>query len=668
MPAACAWTAPTAPPAEPAFVGSGLIGARIPADPLAGVRVMVAGFTRRDPATGATGLGSLTDALPLTVVAGQRWHHRASTLGGQRLDLAGGELVSELTAGPVRLAISHLAPRTAPAVLRVAITAIPEADGPFALRLGAPQPGPGVRLERSLALAGGGWARNPLLGMRSLLVADDGARLGAALMIGQATPGVRWIQGGMGHAEAPACLVAEWDARAGQPIELVCLLALVPSSAHPDPFAQAVRVAGWAREQDGDLLAGHRAAWADLWQGRVLIDGDEDAQRACDRSLYHLWSNLHRAQRTGMPPFGLGHDLYLGHSFWDTETWILPAMMLLAPDLARSLLAFRRRGLAAAQANAAIHGFSGAMFPWEARHDGHEDTPINACTGWLEHHVSLDIAAAFWQWSRLDRDPDTLREDVWPVLREVARWIVDRCTPGPRGWEIRHVIPPDEAAINVDNSAFTNLMAAAVLRAAATCAGEVGARPDPRWLVISGGMAVPRDAHGIREHDAWDDASRPKQADALLLCHPYDLVGAEDARAIAARYLDRDPNRVYEVAMGDAFAAVVAARQGDRDAAAAAFRRSHARFLIEPWGMCAEKAARSHGPFLTGHAGMVSAALLGFPGLQLERDPIAHHPAMLPAGWSAIRCERVWIAGRPHRLHARHGAASALEPLPTPDR
>ena len=58
-------------------------------------------------------------------------------------------------------------------------------------------------------------------------------------------------------------------------------------------------------------------------------------------------------------------------------------------------------------------------------------------------------------------------------------------------------------------------------------------------------------------------------------------------------------------------------------------------------------------------SGFLTGMLFGFTGLQLgsgEPETWAEHPVRLPAGWQAIRVERVWARGVPHLLEARAGA------------
>lgn len=93
---------------------------------------------------------------------------------------------------------------------------------------------------------------------------------------------------------------------------------------------------------------------------------------AIHSSLYYLTSSL-PSQNTNLPlemfyglsPTGLGRggsnlNDYEGHNFWDTETWMLPAITLIEPKWTEKLLHYRFSKLAAARDNAIATGFKGA--------------------------------------------------------------------------------------------------------------------------------------------------------------------------------------------------------------------------------------------------------------------------------------------------------------------
>jgi trehalose/maltose hydrolase-like predicted phosphorylase len=55
------------------------------------------------------------------------------------------------------------------------------------------------------------------------------------------------------------------------------------------------------------------------------------------------------------------------------------------------------------------------MFPWESDDTGEEATPPFALTGTFEHHITADIAIAFWNYYRVTKDKVWLKEKGYPV-------------------------------------------------------------------------------------------------------------------------------------------------------------------------------------------------------------------------------------------------------------
>ena len=82
-------------------------------------------------------------------------------------------------------------------------------------------------------------------------------------------------------------------------------------------------------------------------------------------------------ERMNIGAKGMSGEGYKGHTFWDTEIFMLPYFSFTHPEIAKSLVTYRYLGLDGAHKKAASNGYEGAQYPWEAAWptDG-EVTPV----------------------------------------------------------------------------------------------------------------------------------------------------------------------------------------------------------------------------------------------------------------------------------------------------
>lgn len=217
--------------------------------------------------------------------------------------------------------------------------------------------------------------------------------------------------------------------------------------------------------------------WEKYWQeSGITIDGDADFEQLAVRfSLYHL--NIMAKQddsRVGIGAKALTGEGYKGHSFWDTELFILPYFTFTRPDAAKTLLEYRYKNLLGARRKAKENGYEGAMYPWEcAWVDDGEATPLykgadvvtgkvkKVLTGLIEHHISADIAYAVWQYYLVTGDHGFMENCGYEMILDTALfWACRVQYREEKGrYEILDVIGPDEYKEHVDNNAYTNYMA-----------------------------------------------------------------------------------------------------------------------------------------------------------------------------------------------------------------
>ncbi|GAB4420100.1 MAG: hypothetical protein OHK0039_33300 [Bacteroidia bacterium] len=450
------------------------------------------------------------------------------------------------------------------------------------------------------------------------------------------------------HGQEPRITHEDWDfnmhlakfdkqMRAGETYTFAVVSSVVSSVHNADPYNEAERLTLFAKlEGTARLLARHRAAWAALWQGDIQIEGDPDVQRDVRFALYHLYSFSRAGTAYSLSPMGLSGLGYNGHVFWDTELWMYPPLLMLQPDIARSLLEYRWERMEAARQNAFAHGYAGVMFPWESADDGGEETPVWALTGPFQHHITGCVGWAFWKYYEVTGDKDWLRDRGYPMLREVAAFWASRVErEGPGQYHIRNVIGANEWQENIDDNAFTNGMARTVLGYATQAAQELGIAPDPDWAHVAANIPILAFADGTTRENATYNGETIKQADVNLLAYPLRIV--TDPRQIGRDLAYYAPRMAPDgPAMGFSVLATLYARLGRTDEAYADFLRSYQPNRVPPFGVLAETAGGTNPYFATGAGGMLQAVLGGFGGLEIGPGGIVQTKTKLPPQWKSL--------------------------------
>ncbi len=620
------------------------------------------------------------------------------------LDLKRGVLLSELnhrTESGIGLSGSELR----------LVSLADRATGLQLLRFSLDRDGVDVWLEANFAMAGlgmepvrlehdlGAW-RTEGTGKSIAMTGSVALRVGGVPVVPDRPFFLRWVW--------------RWQSVAGQPIELDRIVAVARADRaedDPGPVAEKAltrsRALGWRA-----VLAQHEAAWDARWRaGDVIIEGDDAVQQALRFAVYHLTSAANpNDEHVSVGARGLTGDAYFGHVFWDTETYLLPFYTAVWPEAARALLMYRFHTLPAARAKATSIGCRGALFAWESADTGEETTPervfgqdgtvVDILTGKLEQHISADIAYAVWQYWQITGDDEFFLLAGAEILLETARFWSSRAMAEADGKRhIRHVIGPDEYHEDVDDNAFTNVMARWNIARALEAIDLLRQRWPDRAAALFKKLAL-----GDAELDDWRDAVtrivtgldpatgiyeefagfhklKPldlslyagrraaidvvlgrertmhsqvvKQADvvALLALLPEEFPGA----MAAANFRYYEPRCAHGSSLSVGFHALVAARLGDSQMALRFFHQAAAADLeFNP--------VSAGGIRIAGLGGVWQSVVLGFAGLSLKREGISINPR-LPHHWRSMafavrwrgRLVQVRIAGTMVRVTISNG-------------
>lgn len=412
----------------------------------------------------------------------------------------------------------------------------------------------------------------------------------------------------------------------------------ITSAHHDDPLNQAERLTIYAKLEGRDrLLQFHQKGWDELWKSDIQIEGDPQSQQDLRSMLYHLYSFVREGSALSPSPMGLSGLGYNGHVFWDTELWMYPALLVLQPRLAKSLVEYRFQRLEAARRNAFAYGFKGAMFPWESAESGVEETPVWALSGPFEHHITADVAIAAWNYFAVTQDTQWLREKGYPILAATADFWTSRVERnGPGRYDIKNVVAADEWAENVDNNAFTNAAARANLQYAAEAARLLGMASDTDWLHVASNIPILRMENGVTREHATYKGEGIKQADVNLLAYPLkEVTDPEQIRKDLEYYETRVPDEGTP-AMTQGVFALLYARLGNADKAYHWFKDAYVPNLNPPFRVIAETKGGTNPYFATGAGGVLQSVLMGFGGLEITPSGITQVKSVLPKSWKRL--------------------------------
>lgn len=460
------------------------------------------------------------------------------------------------------------------------------------------------------------------------------------------------------HGEEPRVIHEMWDnnmhlmkftkkIKAGETYHFSIAGSSITSAHHDDPLNEAERMTITAKLEGRDrLIAFHNKAWDDIWKSDITIDGDPQAQQDVHSMMYHLYSFVREGTALSPSPMGLSGLGYNGHVFWDTEIWMYAAILVLHPEMAKSLVEYRFQRLGAAKQNAFNHGYKGAMFPWESAGTGVEETPVWALSGPFEHHITACVGIAAWNYYCVTQDKDWLREKGYPILKETALFWASRVERnGPGKYDIKNVVAADEWAENIDNDAFTNAAAKAVLQHATEAATLLGIKPDADWMNVANNIPIlkmparPGQSEGAdgvtREHGSYNGEGI-KQADVNLLAYPLkEITDVKQIKKDLAYYETRIPNEGTP-AMTQAVFTLLYSRLGDGAKAYHFFQDAYLPNLNPPLRVIAETKGGTNPYFATGAGGILQAVLMGFGGLEITPKGIVQIKTALPPTWKSV--------------------------------
>jgi alpha,alpha-trehalose phosphorylase len=437
---------------------------------------------------------------------------------------------------------------------------------------------------------------------------------------------------------------------------------------------------GW----DG-VLAEQRAYLDEFWDGAdVEVEGDAEIQQAVRFGLFHILQSAARAETRPIAAKGLTGTGYDGHTFWDTETYVLPVLTYTHPRAAADALRWRSEVLGEAKQHATDLGLAGAAFPWRTIR-GQE------CSGYwpagtAAFHINADIADAVIRYLDATEDTAFQQEAGLELLVETARlWRSLGQHDAMGRFRIEGVTGPDEYSAVKDNNIYTNLMAQRNLACAADLAVKMPAESEKlgvsteeaaAWRDAAAAMYIPFDERlgvhpqheGFTDYARWDFRNTHEEQYPLLLHYPYFQLYrkqvVKQADLVLAMYMCPDAFTAEEKARNFAYYEPLTVRDSSLSACTQSVMAAEVGQLDLAHDYLAEAALMdlrdvehntSDGVHMASLAGAWMALVAGFGGMRAGSGDLAFSPR-LPGGITALTF-RLRYRGRKLKVTVTAGRA-----------
>jgi len=208
------------------------------------------------------------------------------------------------------------------------------------------------------------------------------------------------------------------------------------------------------------LLKKSASVLAAFWDKTdIEIDKDDLVQQGIRFSIFQIFQSTGKDEITNISANGLSGTGYSGHTFWDTEVFMMPMYIYTNPDIARKLIMYRYNILDKARERAKQMDDQGALFAWNSINGEECGHVFEAVTA--QYHIDNDIFYAIYRYFEATNDEEFLLKYCAEILFEISKCMAHRGSFIPlkgNRFCINVVCGPDEYNPIVDNNMYTNLL------------------------------------------------------------------------------------------------------------------------------------------------------------------------------------------------------------------
>ena len=197
----------------------------------------------------------------------------------------------------------------------------------------------------------------------------------------------------------------------------------------------------------------------EFWKNADVQVDDMLIQQGLRFSAFQIYQSTGRDGITNISANGLSGTVYSGHTFWDTEVFIMPMYMYSMPEMAKPLIMYRYNILDKARERAAQMEDHGALYSWNSINGEECGTIFEAVTA--QYHINNDIFYSIYRYFEATKDEQFLVDYCAEILFEISKCMAHRGAFIPtrnNQFCINVICGPDEYNPIVDNNMYTNVL------------------------------------------------------------------------------------------------------------------------------------------------------------------------------------------------------------------
>lgn len=239
------------------------------------------------------------------------------------------------------------------------------------------------------------------------------------------------------------------------------------------------------------LMFDNTTLWDKLWESDIILEAklaitDEQAavvkrvKQYIRYSLYNMYTSIRDGINSEVNPLNLSYLDANGNIFFDGDLWMVPALIYLRPDMAKTLLEFRYKNLEQATQLAASFGHKGSKFPYEDDVNGYQSMYWDVISP-LHIFNNCLIAINVWNYYRVTLDKEWLSNKGYTMMKNIADFLVSLADIDEEGNYSFNSLAGLSERISDDN-AFTVYTAKLAFKYVVEASYELNFIPKKAWL------------------------------------------------------------------------------------------------------------------------------------------------------------------------------------------